>query len=148
MSPWQSCQEETVALWTQKSPCVLWSTLSWSERYSFQNEKMLPWFYSFLTYFFVKYTYLYFWKLSNSKMDYFVIWGNCSKIVLQGNKNVFKCFQSGFLSTLFLSTHRTIMVAEQDMHHLKKGRPKYLCVEIAHILAYHFYEFNSACREL
>ena len=101
MSPWQSCQEETVALWTQKSPCVLWSTLSWSERYSFQNEKMLPWFCSFLTYFSVKSTYLYFWKSSNSNMDYFVIWGNCSKIVLQGNKNVFECFQSGFLSTLF-----------------------------------------------
>ena len=56
MSPWQSCQEETVALWTQKSPCVLWSTLSWSERYSFQNEKMLPWFVLFSPIFFAKYT--------------------------------------------------------------------------------------------
>ena len=82
-------------------------------------------------------------------MDYFVIWGNCSKIVLQGNKNVLKnAFKVVFSLLFFLSTHRTIMVAEQDMHHLKKGRPKYLCVEIAHILAYHFYEFNSACREL
>ena len=148
MSPWQSCQEETVALWTQKSPCVLWSTLSWSERYSFQNEKMLPWFCSFLTYFLRSIPTYIFENYQIQKWT--ILWFGVIvlKLYYKAIKTFLNAFKVVFSLLFFLSTHRTIMVAEQDMHHLKKGRPKYLCVEIAHILAYYFYEFNSACREL